>query len=98
MSGEIPKVVSAGTKTHWELSNSSTYGQSWESKEGIEISFALFVGKNSRVRITVDYFEGELSNLPYTAKIKYFLDNGQFFKYGRERCIQRGIHDPNRPS
>ena len=31
------------------------------------------------VKITVKYFEGKTENLPYTAKMKYDLDNGASF-------------------
>ncbi|KAI0559803.1 natterin-like protein [Gracilaria domingensis] len=79
VSSGVPDVVDVGVETKWEVSVSSTYGKSWSTTEGYETSIPLIAPKLEKTRITVDYYEGSLSKLPYTAQMKYFLDNGSKF-------------------
>ncbi|KAI0561855.1 natterin-like protein [Gracilaria domingensis] len=75
----LPAVADVEVETKWEVSVSGTYGKSWSTTEGYEASIPLIAPKLEKTRITVDYYEGSLSKLPYTAQMKYFLDNGSKF-------------------
>lgn len=85
----VPQVASTKVTSSWQLSVSGTYGRTWSTTHGMEISVPLIVPARERTRITVDYYEGRINKLPYTANMKYFLDNHSKF-YTNVRGVYNG--------
>ena len=84
----VPFVEEGEVSTSWKISETGMYGQTWSTNEGSEISVPLVAAAMSKTRITCDYFEGTSDKLPYTAQMRYFLDNGSQF------CTAvRGVYD-----
>lgn len=88
--GGVPLVGEGESTTKWHVTVSGTYGKEWSITDGFELSIALIIPAYSKVRFIVDYYEGQLDKLAYTAKMKYFLDNNDAF-YTNVRGMYKGV-------
>lgn len=86
----VPKVVDVGVTASWEFSVSSTYTTSKTNIKSREVPFPYTIPAYSQVDVTLSYFEGTISNLPFTGKMRYYLDNGNSF-YATVRGLYRGV-------
>ena len=86
----VPEVVDVGVTASWEFSVSSTYASSKTVIESREVPFAYTIPAYSQVDVKLSYFEGTISNLPFTGKMRYFLDNGNSF-YATVRGLYKGV-------
>lgn len=88
VSGGVPFVAEGETTTNWQISVSGTYESSWVGTDKLETSIPLILPARETTRYTIDYYEGNINKLPYTGRMKYFLDNHSSFY-----TDVRGVYD-----
>lgn len=86
----VPNVAQAGLTASWELSLSSSYARTWTESQSTEVSIPYTVPAYSQVDVSVSYFEGVVSHLPFEGKMQHLLEGGESF-YTSVRGYYKGV-------
>ena len=64
---------------NWKFSKTSIHPLSWCNAVGFEKDASIILPALQKTRITANYFEGLAIDVPFSAKLKFTLDNGSKF-------------------